>query len=102
MALSSSLHPMQLIGTGLSNVKSLLFSLPEGCAVCDIRCAKVRQGVESAVFLICHHPALANAKSAERQAKWLEKVLAYDHESDKSHADRIVPTRLKIADLHAP
>jgi len=33
---------------------------------------------------------LRNAKNAERQAKWLEKVLAYDHESDKSHADRIV------------
>jgi hypothetical protein len=30
-------------------------------------------------FMIGHHPALANAKNTERQAKWLERVLAYDH-----------------------
>jgi len=40
-------------------------------------------------FLIGHHPALANAKNAERQAKWLDKVLAYDHECDRKHGDRI-------------
>jgi len=40
-------------------------------------------------FLIGHPTELANAKNAERQAQWLEKVLAYDHESDRKHGDRI-------------
>ena len=40
-------------------------------------------------FLIGHHPALANAKNAERQPKWLDKVLAYDHECDRKRGDRI-------------
>jgi hypothetical protein len=41
-------------------------------------------------FLIGHAPEQANPKNAERQAKWLEKVLAYDHECDRKHGDRIV------------
>jgi hypothetical protein len=40
-------------------------------------------------FLIGHPPGLANARNAERQAQWLEKVLAYDHERDRKHGDRI-------------
>jgi hypothetical protein len=40
-------------------------------------------------FLIGHPPGSANAKNAERQAQWLEKVLAYDHECDRKHGDRI-------------
>ena len=38
-------------------------------------------------FLIGHPPALANAKNAERQG--LKKVLAYDHECDRKHGDRV-------------
>jgi hypothetical protein len=40
-------------------------------------------------FFIGHHPASADKKVAERQAKWLEKVLAEEHERDKRHPDRI-------------
>ena len=39
-------------------------------------------------FLIGHYPA-GSPRNAERQAKWLEKVLAYDHECDRKHGDRI-------------
>jgi uncharacterized Zn finger protein (UPF0148 family) len=40
-------------------------------------------------FFIGHQPASANRWAAEQQAKWLEKVLAEEHESAKKHADRI-------------
>ena len=40
-------------------------------------------------FFIGHHPASTDKRIAERQAKWLEKVLAEEHERDKKHADRI-------------
>jgi hypothetical protein len=40
-------------------------------------------------FMIGHDPALADKKVAEKQARWLEKVLAEEHERDKKHADRI-------------
>jgi hypothetical protein len=40
-------------------------------------------------FLIGHDPAFADKKVAEKQAGWLEKVLAEEHERDKEHADRI-------------
>lgn len=40
-------------------------------------------------FMIGHHPAVANRKNAEKQAEWLDKVLAYDHECDRKHGDRI-------------
>jgi len=40
-------------------------------------------------FFIDHHPAVANKLLADKQAHWLEKVLAEEHERDKKHADRI-------------
>lgn len=40
-------------------------------------------------FFIGHDPAVADKRVAERQAKWLEEVLAEEHERDKKHADRI-------------
>jgi hypothetical protein len=40
-------------------------------------------------FVIAHPPLLVNGGTAERQAKWLEKVLAEEHERDKKHDDRI-------------
>ena len=40
-------------------------------------------------FFISHHPASVNKWLAEKQAKWLEKVLAEEHEHDKKHPDRI-------------
>ena len=40
-------------------------------------------------FFIGHNSASMDAKVAEKQAKWLEKVLAEEHERDKKHPDRI-------------
>jgi hypothetical protein len=40
-------------------------------------------------FFIGHSPAFADKRVAEKQAKWLEKVLAEEHERDKKHLDRI-------------
>jgi hypothetical protein len=40
-------------------------------------------------FFIGHNPARADKRIAEKQAKWLEKVLAEEHERDKKHPDRI-------------
>lgn len=40
-------------------------------------------------FLIGHNPLSADMQVAERQAKWLEKVLAEEHERDRNHSDRI-------------
>ena len=40
-------------------------------------------------FFIGHSPQSADKLVAERQAKWLEKVLAEEHERDKKHSDRI-------------
>jgi hypothetical protein len=40
-------------------------------------------------FLIGHHPAFSDKRLAQRQAHWLEKVLAEEHERDKKHPDRI-------------
>jgi hypothetical protein len=40
-------------------------------------------------FFISHHPASVNKWLAEKQAKWLEKVLAEEHDRDKKHPDRI-------------
>ena len=36
-----------------------------------------------------HDPASGDISVAETQAKWLEKVLAEEHERDKKHPDRI-------------
>ncbi len=40
-------------------------------------------------FVIFHEPTLVNAGAAQKQALWLEKVLAYEHEREQKHADRI-------------
>jgi hypothetical protein len=40
-------------------------------------------------FLIGHDPAFADKKVGEKQAAWLERVLADEHERNKEHADRI-------------
>ena len=40
-------------------------------------------------FFIGHSPQSADKWVAEKQAKWLEKVLEEEHERDKKHADRI-------------
>jgi hypothetical protein len=40
-------------------------------------------------FFIVHDPTLVDKMLAEMQAKWLEKVLAEEHERDKKHPDRI-------------
>jgi hypothetical protein len=40
-------------------------------------------------FLMGHNPASVDKWVAEKQAKWLEKILAEEHERDKKHPDRI-------------
>jgi hypothetical protein len=40
-------------------------------------------------FFIGHNPQSVDKRVAEKQAKWLEKVLAEEHERDKKHSDRI-------------
>jgi hypothetical protein len=40
-------------------------------------------------FVVFHDPVSVDRKAAERQAKWLEKVLAEEHERERKHADRI-------------
>ena len=40
-------------------------------------------------FLIAHNTQSVDKWVAEKQAKWLEKVLAEEHERDKKHSDRI-------------
>ena len=40
-------------------------------------------------FVVNHEPPLVDKGLAEKQAGWLEKVLADDHQCDKKHPDRI-------------
>ena len=40
-------------------------------------------------FILGHHHTSVDRWVAEKQAKWLEKVLAEEHERDKKHPDRI-------------
>ena len=40
-------------------------------------------------LLINHQPEFADKWVAEKQASWLERVLAEEHERDKKHPDRI-------------
>jgi hypothetical protein len=40
-------------------------------------------------FSIGHDPAFVDKWLAEKQAYWLERVLAEEHDRDKKHADRI-------------
>ena len=40
-------------------------------------------------FFIGHNPQSVDKRVAEKQAMWLEKVLAEEHERDRKHPDRI-------------
>jgi hypothetical protein len=40
-------------------------------------------------FVIYHSPACVDKSVVDRQAYWLEEVLAEEHERDKKHPDRI-------------
>ena len=40
-------------------------------------------------FVIFHSRAFVDKAVADRQAHWLEKVLAEEHEREKKHPDRI-------------
>jgi hypothetical protein len=40
-------------------------------------------------FISFHDPASVDKAAAERQALWLEKVLAEEHERARKHPDRI-------------
>jgi hypothetical protein len=40
-------------------------------------------------FFIGHTPQSIDTRVAEKQAKWLERVLAEEHERDRKHSDRI-------------
>ena len=40
-------------------------------------------------FFLWHQSSSASQALAEKQAHWLEKTLAYDHERDHKHCDRI-------------
>ena len=44
---------------------------------------------EEQEFFIGHSPESVDMQVAEKQAKWLEKVLTDEHERDKKHPDRI-------------
>lgn len=40
-------------------------------------------------FILSQHPAFMDEKAADRQAHWLEKVLAEEHEREQKHPDKI-------------
>jgi hypothetical protein len=40
-------------------------------------------------FFIGHTPQSVDTRVAEKQARWLEKVLADEHERGRKHSDRI-------------
>jgi len=40
-------------------------------------------------FTVFHDPTCVDKTSAARQAHWLEKVLAEEHERERKHPDRI-------------
>ena len=40
-------------------------------------------------FVILHESGSVDKNVAERQAHWLEKVLADEHERERKHADRV-------------
>jgi hypothetical protein len=40
-------------------------------------------------FIVFHDPDFVDKAAAERQAHWLEKVLAEEHERERKHPDRI-------------
>jgi hypothetical protein len=41
-------------------------------------------------FLIDHPASFADKNLAAKQSEWLEKILAYDHECQRPHPDKIV------------
>jgi hypothetical protein len=41
-------------------------------------------------FMIFHEPTFIDETAARRQADWLERVLAEEHESERKHSDRIL------------
>ena len=49
-----------------------------------LRCDACGEG-----FIVWHDPALGDEGVAARQAHWLEKVLAEEHDRERKHADRI-------------
>ncbi|HET6180523.1 MAG TPA: hypothetical protein VFE61_26625 [Candidatus Sulfotelmatobacter sp.] len=40
-------------------------------------------------FIVLQDSTVVDKKAAERQAQWLEKVLAEEHERERKHPDRI-------------
>jgi hypothetical protein len=40
-------------------------------------------------FIVFQHPEFVDKAAAERQANWLEKVLAEEHAREQRHPDRI-------------
>jgi hypothetical protein len=40
-------------------------------------------------FIVFHDPIFVDHRAAVRQAQWLEKVLAEEHEREGKHPDRI-------------
>ena len=40
-------------------------------------------------FIVFHDPTFVDDSAAARQAQWLEKVLAEEHERERKHPDRI-------------
>jgi hypothetical protein len=40
-------------------------------------------------FIVFHEPTFVDNGAAARQAQWLEKVLAEEHERERKHPDRI-------------
>ena len=40
-------------------------------------------------FMLLQDPAFVDKHAAERQAHWLEKVLAEEHERERKHPDRV-------------
>ena len=40
-------------------------------------------------FSVLHNPRFMDKKAAERQARWLEKVLAEEHNRERKHPDLI-------------
>jgi hypothetical protein len=78
---SSGVQQVKAIAIKKQWTYTIFFSLQEmGVLRCDV-CGEE--------FAIGHPPHAADRNTAERQAYWLERVLAEDHEREKRHDDRI-------------
>ena len=53
-------------------------------------------------FIVLHDPAFVDKKAAERQAQWLDKVLADEHERERKHSNRIQLPRLDCSCCRMP